>query len=203
LDNADRYQRAIALIDAANAADPRIDEGPEGERCPRELLYARRMSAMLDRLAPGAGEDVRLAVRAQHVLRWKHPREDYPMDREGYLRWRTALYAFHADTAARLLGEAGYDEATIERVKRAVGKRGRNVHAETQLVEDVACLVFFEHYLEAFAAGKRGYDEAKWTGIVRRTWAKMSPAARAFALSGRLRLPEPLAALVRSAVAGA
>ena len=27
---------------------------------------------------------------------------DYPMDRKGYLRWRTTLYAFHAEKASEL-----------------------------------------------------------------------------------------------------
>jgi hypothetical protein len=133
------------------------------------------MSEMLERYAPDASEAVRLAVRAQHVQRWKSPREAYPMDRAGYLRWRTGLYAFHAETAGRLLREAGYDEATVARVEEAVGKRHRESSAETQLVEDVTDLVFIEHYMLAFATKKADYPEEKWLDIVRKTWRKMSP----------------------------
>ncbi len=97
----ERFARAISLFDGANSEDPRLDQDG-GEAVPRELLYARRMSEMLERYAPEAPETVKLAVRAQHIQRWKTPRESYPMDRAGYMQWRTGLYAFHAETAARL-----------------------------------------------------------------------------------------------------
>ena len=42
----------------------------------------------------------------------------------------------------------------------------------------------------AFAQSKPDYDEAKWLEIIRRTWGKMSKNAQAFALSGKIRLPE-------------
>lgn len=200
-EDAGRFERAVALFDAANAQDPRHDAGADGEPCPRELLYARRMTDMIERFAPHASEAAKLAVRAQHIERWRTPRESYPMDRAGYLQWRTALYTFHADTAGRLMQQAGYDAQTIEQVKKAIGKRGRKVNPETQLVEDIASLVFIEHYLLDFAAGKPDYSEEKWLGIVRKTWDKMSRDAHAFALSGKLRLPEPLAPLIRKAVA--
>jgi hypothetical protein len=198
-----RFARAIALFDAANAQDPRSDSGPDGEPCPRELLYARRMTDMVERFAPQASEAVKLAVRAQHIERWRTPRESYPMDREGYLRWRTSLYTFHADTAARLMQQAGYDSDTIERVKKAIGKRGRKVNPETQLVEDVASLVFIEHYMLGFTGTKPDYSDEKWLDIIGKTWDKMSPQAHAFALSGELRLPEPVAPLIAKAVARA
>ena len=198
-----RFERAIALFDAANAEDPRPDSGPDGQPVPRELLYARRMSEMLGRYAPDASEAVQLAVRAQHIQRWKTPRSNYPMDRNGYLQWRTGLYKFHADTAGQLMKQAGYDDAMIERVKTAVGKKGLKVNPETQLLEDVTDLVFIEHYMLEFAGQKPDYSEEKWLDIVRKTWKKMSDAAHAFALSGKLRLPEPLVPLITKAITGA
>jgi Domain of unknown function (DUF4202) len=198
-----RFERAIALFDAANAKDPRLDRGPEGASVPRELLYARRMSEMLDRFAPDAAEAVRLAVRAQHIERWKSPRDGYPMDRNGYLQWRTQLYKFHAETAGRLMKEAGYDDQSIERVKAAVGKKGLKVNPDTQLLEDVVDLVFIEHYMLGFAGQKPEYGEDKWLDIVRKTWKKMSDAAQAFALGGNIKLPEPLVPLITKAISGA
>ena len=191
----DRFSRVIALFDAANAEDPNLDEGR-----PKELLYAQRMSAMLARFAPEAPESVQLAVRAQHIQRWKTPRSSYPMDRQGYLQWRTGLYKFHAETAGRIMRECGYDEATIERVKNSVGKKGLKVNAETQLLEDVTDLVFIEHYLTGFAAQHPEYDEAKWIEIIRKTWQKMSQAAREFVLAGKVSLPEALVPLILKAV---
>ena len=101
------FDKAIALIDDANREDPNrvmVD----GREWPKELLYSHRMSEMLQRFAPDADDAVKLAIRAQHVQRWKSPRSDYPMDRIGYLKWRTDLYKFHAETAGKLLAEAGY-----------------------------------------------------------------------------------------------
>jgi len=194
IENQERFSRAMALFDAANANDPNMDEGQ-----PKELLYGQRMSDMIGRFAPAASEAAQLAVRAQHIQRWTVPRNTYPMTKEGYHAWRTGLYTFHANTAGELMRQAGYDDAMIERVKKAVGKRGIKVNPDTQLLEDIANLVFIEHYMQPFALSKPEYDEAKWMEIIRRTWGKMSKNAQAFALSGRIRLPEPLVPLITRA----
>jgi hypothetical protein len=197
IENPERFNKAMALFDAANAEDPNQDQGQ-----PKELLYAQRMTEMLERFAPNASEDAQLAVRAQHIRRWTVPRNSYPMTKEGYYAWRTGLYKFHADTAGELMRQAGYDDAMIERVKKAVGKRALKVNPDTQLLEDTANLVFIEHYMLAFAAGKPDYDEEKWLEIIRKTWKKMSDAAHEFALSGKLKLPEPLVPLITKAISG-
>ncbi|WP_324779341.1 DUF4202 domain-containing protein [Thiobacillus sedimenti] len=197
IENRERFERTLALFDAANAEDPNLDEGQ-----PKELLYGRRMSEMLARFAPDASEAAQLAVRAQHIRRWTVPRSSYPMNKEGYHAWRTGLYTFHADTAGELMRQAGYDEAMIERVKKAVGKRGIKVNPDSQMLEDTANLVFIEHYMLAFAQSKPEYDEEKWLQIIRRTWGKMSKSAQDFALAGRIRLPEPLVPLITKAVSG-
>ncbi len=198
--NLERYARAVELFDAANREDPNL-ETQAGRRYPKELLYAQRMSEMLERFAPDASEAVRLAVRSQHIQRWKIPRKDYPMTPQGYQLWRTTLYRFHADTAGRLMKEAGYDDEMIERVQKVVGKRGLKVNPETQMMEDVVDLVFIEHYLAAFAAQHPEYDEAKWLDILRKTWKKMSPAGHEAALS-KIKLPAHLVPLIQKAVGG-
>lgn len=189
-------ERAYALIDATNAEDPHRDQG-----VPKELLYGRRMTEMLTRYRPDAAETVWLAVRAQHVRRWEVPRSAYPMDKVGYHQWRSGLYRFHAELAGRLVREAGYDEETAARVMLAVGKKQLRENPESQLVEDVASLVFLEHYMADFATGKPDYTEEKWLGIIAKTWKKMSSQARAFALSGNMVLPEHLLPLIRKALA--
>ena len=89
----DRFTAAIALIDAANAQDPHG----------RELLYSQRMTQMLDAFEPDAPQVVRIAARAQHIRRWKIPRDRYPADRMGYLKCRSDLGAFHADVTGKIL----------------------------------------------------------------------------------------------------
>lgn len=195
------FEQAIALIDAANSEDPN-KETAEGKEWPKELLYSHRMSDILQRYTPEADEAQRLAIHAQHIQRWKSPRSNYPMDRNGYLQWRTHLYKFHAETAAALLAQAGYGEDVIERMKLAVGKKAVKVNRDTQLLEDVAGLTFIEHYMLDFASKHPEYDEAKWIDIIRKTWKKMSERAHQFALSGGIKLPEPLVPLIQKAVAG-
>jgi hypothetical protein len=194
-----KYDIAIELIDSANSEDPN-QEVSEGTSWPKELLYSRRMSEMQQRYAPDADDAMKLALRAQHIQRWKSPRSDYPMDRKGYHQWRTGLYTFHAETVAALLEKAGYDDEFIERVKLAVSKKSLKTNLDTQLLEDVTALVFIEHYMLEFAGKHPEYDEEKWLSIINRTWNKMSDHAHQFALTGNIRLPEPLIPLIQKAV---
>ncbi len=195
------YQAAIAAFDQANGEDPN-QEQHQHQAVPKELLYSQRMGEMQERYAPEASEAVKLAVRAQHIQRWKIARSEFPMDRQGYLQWRTKLYKFHAGTAGELMRQAGCDEDMIERVMTIVSKKGLKVNPETQLMEDVGDLVFLEHYMQDFAAKHPEYSEEKWLQIIDKTWQKMSPRAREFALSGRIRLPEALVPLILKAVQG-
>jgi Domain of unknown function (DUF4202) len=192
-----RLTHAIELFDAANAKDPNADID-DGKSIPKELLYAQRMSAMLQRFAPQADETVCLAVRAQHIERWKIPRGNYPMNRAGYYEWRTTLYGFHADRAGELMREAGYDDATIARVASML-KKENLAEAATQMMEDVVALVFLESYIADFAAQHADYDEARWRVIIAKTWRKMSLRGQAFALSG-IQLPHALAPLIKKAI---
>jgi len=160
-EESEQFRSAIARFDAANAEDP------DGE----ELVYAQRMSEWLEKFAPGASESLRLAARSQHIRRWEIPRNRYPMDRAGYHRWRNELAAFHAKTAGEILRGVGYDDATVGRVQSLLKKERLKEDPEAQLLEDVICLVFLEHYLPEFAAK---HEEEKVIGILRKTWRKMS-----------------------------
>lgn len=195
------YETALSLIDAANSADPNRVSA-DGKERPKELLYSERMSDMLRRFAPDADDAMKLAIRAQHIERWKSPRNAYPMDRIGYLKWRKDLYKIQANTAAALLQQAGYDDETIERVRNSVAKKNIKGNPDTQLLEDVTDLVFMEHYMLEFVGKHPDYSEEKWIEIIQKTWNKMSDSAHQFALSGSVRLPESLVPLIQKAVAG-
>lgn len=174
----DRFERAVAAIDAANADDPnRIVIG--GVEQPKESAHAVLATAWLERLQPDAGEALRLAVRAHHLKRWAIPRAAYPDGRAGYLRWRTALKQLHAVEAGRILREVGYEDATVERVQDIVRKRGLGTDPEVQVLEDVVCLVFLETQLHDLAA-KLAPDHI--VEVVRKTLPKMSDEAKALAL---------------------
>ncbi len=190
-----KLEQALERFDAMNAEDPNT-ETVDGEERPKELVYGRRMSERLAVFAPGAPETVKLAVRAQHLRRWLLPRSDFPMDRAGYLTWRTRCAKMHADLAAGVLEEVGYEPDTVARVKKILTKRGLKSDPEVQLLEDTACLVFLEHYAAEFA-GK--HPEEKVIDIVQKTWKKMSDAGHAAAL--QLPLDPGVKAVVEEALA--
>ncbi len=194
-----KYQAAIGAFDKVNSEDPNKDIFA-GREYPKELLYAQRMSEMQERYAPEASEAVKLAVRAQHIQRWKIPRSDYPMNKPGYMLWRTTLYKFHAETTGSIMQEVGYDEEMVNRVKAIVGKKNLKTNPETQMMEDVVDLVFLEYYMSGFADQHPEYDEAKWILIIKKTWNKMSQRAHDFALAGKIKLPESLVPLILKAV---
>lgn len=193
------YDKAVALIDDANREDPNRVSA-DGREWPKELLYSERMSDMLERYHPDADNAMKLAIRAQHIERWKSPRNAYPMDRIGYLKWRKDLYKIQANTAADLLQQAGYGDDETTRVRNAVAKKNIKGNPDTQLLEDVTDLVFMEHYMLEFVGKHPDYSEEKWIGIVQKTWHKMSTNAQEFALSGKVRLPESLVPLIQKAV---
>jgi hypothetical protein len=197
--NLPSYEQARALIDAANSADPN-QVTADGRDWPKELLYSERMSDMLDRFRPEADDAMKLAIRAQHIERWKSPRNTYPMDRIGYLTWRKDLYKIQARRAAELMQQAGYDAVQVERASNAVAKKNIKGNPDTQLLEDVTDLVFLEYYMLEFVGKHPDYSDEKWIEIIQKTWNKMSVAAHEFALSGKVKLPESLLPLITQAV---
>jgi hypothetical protein len=191
----DRFRAAIAAIDAVNAEDPSTE--PDGAlTAPSALLYGRRMSAWLLRLAPDASEELRLAARAQHIGRWKMPRATYPEGRDGYLAWRVALAQFHAATAGQILADLGYGPDSIARVGGLLQKKQLKRDGDVQTLEDAACLVFLETQFPAFAAK---HPDEKVIDILQKTAAKMS----AQGLAEATRLAEHLPAESRALIARA
>ena len=168
----DRFARAIAAIDAANADDPNTLE-VRGVVRPKELAHAELMTEWVHRLNPDPSEAQMLAARAHHLRRWTSPRASYPEGRSGYLRWRTALKAQHAQEVADILLGAGYDDATVESVQRIVKKVGLGRDADVQVHEDALCLVFLETQLASTVAQ---LGDEHMLDVIQKTAAKMSPA---------------------------
>jgi len=149
--DSNRFDQALSAFDQANSQDPnRITH--KGQEFPKELLYAQRMTEWLTKVAPNASETLQLAARSQHICRWTIPRDSYPMDRKGYLLWRTELKKFHAEKSEEILTACGYNQELIDRVKSLVVKQRLKTDPESQTLEDVVCLVFLEHYFKDFAA---------------------------------------------------
>lgn len=174
-----RFERTLAAFDAANREDPHTEHDEPGNAVPKELLYALRMSAVLTEFAPDASEALQLAARCQHIRRWTVPREDYPMDRKGYLQWRTYLKKFHGEQATEIMQAQGYDSVTTKKVVALLNKKNLKRDAEMQTLEDVICLVFLRFYLADFM---KKHPEEKIVSIIAKTWKKMSEAGHAAAL---------------------
>jgi hypothetical protein len=191
-----RFERAIARFDEENSHDPN-SETVDGKPQPRELAYAKRLTGWVHKLAPEASEVLQLAARCQHICRWAIPRDKYPMDKPGYLKWRAELKNFHAAKAGAILREVGYDEETVRKVQDLNLKKNFPKDPECRVLEDALCLVFLEHQ---FAGLAERFDEAKMINAVQKTWIKMSPRGREEAL--RIPMSEQALALVAKALQG-
>ena len=179
-----RLQTAFAAIDQANSADPNQSDGQ-----PVELLYGQRMTEEQLALYPDASEPLRIACRGQHIERWTLPRHDFPMDRPGYLAWRTEQGRRHASRVAAIMRDAGYPEPDIEHAEKMLMKQGIKRDGDVQALEDVACFTFIRWYMGPFSQTR---DPDEMLRIVEKTARKMSPMARARAL-GEFAIPEPFA----------
>ena len=168
------FDAAIRRFDAENSRDPNVENGQ-----PRELLYAQRLTDWVLKLCPDAGEALRLAARCQHICRWESPRENYPLTRAGYLKWRADLKKFHAQKSGEILRKIGYADETIHRVQDLNLKKNFPADSEVRVLEDALCLVFLEFQLTALAAKA---DDEKMINALRKSWEKMTEAARAEAL---------------------
>jgi hypothetical protein len=192
--NPARYEAAITRFDQENSRDTH-HETADGQSHPRELLYARRLTAWVLKLCPAAAEELRLAARCQHLCRWEIPRATYPMTRPGYLQWRADLKRFHAEKAGEILREVGYTEDFIASVQKLNLKKDFPNNPDGRVLEDALCLVFLEFQL-ADLADKT--DDDKVINALQKSWKKMTPAAHAAAL--KLNYPPREADLIRRAL---
>lgn len=183
-----RLQKAFDAIDSANSADPNHQDGQ-----PKELLYGQRMTAEQRLLYPDASEALQIACRGQHIERWQLARDAYPMDRPGYLAWRTEQGRRHAARVAAIMRDAGYSDDDIAQAEKMLTKQGIKRDDDVQALEDTACFTFIRWYLGPFAETR---DPDELHRIVEKTARKMSTMGRARALT-EFSIPEPFAAAFR------
>lgn len=216
------YEKALHQVDQAHSEDPRRIPYPnssqpislqqqqdeiqetQNETIPYELHYATKMTQYLDKRQPNASELLRLAIRAQHLRRWEVPRDSYPMTKIGYHSWRNHLAKRQAELVVEICVKSGYTQDEAERVGALVRKEGlkRNPgeESETQVLEDVACLVFLDDQFEDFEKGIK--DEEKVITILRKTWVKMSSKGHEMAIELSEEMSERARGLVQKALGG-
>ncbi len=181
----ERLERVLRDIDAYNERDPQHREQP----------YSVRLTHWVLQLQPSASEILRIAARGQHIGRWTVPRDSYPMDRGGYLRWREGLKRFHAMTVGEIMEKHGYGAEDVQQARQVILKKNIQGDADTQTLEDALCLIFLESQFEEL---KRKTADAKMVDIIRKTWRKMSPQGQRLALA--LDLPPEHRTLIESAL---
>ena len=189
-----RFETALAIIDKKNAEDTNFYLVTE-QKYPKELLYSQRMTRTLLQFEPNASKALQIAARAQHVCRWKIQRNEYPMDRVGYLKWRETLKKMHANITGEILQQVGFDEQFVDRVRNIILKKLIKKNEESQILEDTTCLVFLDYYFEEFTAK---HTDEKVIDILKKTWIKMSDKGHAAAL--QLPFSEKSLALVQQAI---
>ena len=189
----DRYDSAVAAIDAANAADPTIVE-VRGQPVALALVHGQLAAEWIEKLVDEPDETLTLAARAHHLRRWELQRDTYPIGRAGYLRWRRDQKVRHATDVAAILAEYGYEPAEIDQVQRLI--RRESVDG-AQAVEDAACLVFIETQLASIA---ERMDHDLLIDVIRKTARKMSD--RGLGLVATIPLGEAEQALLKQALGG-
>lgn len=174
----DVIEQAIAMIDEINQQDPK-HEHDAGQSYPAALLYGQRMSHRLSLFYKAPPISLQIAVRAQHIKRWTVPRDTHPLGRAGYLAWRKSLSVMHANEAMSIAQQVGCDEQTVQTIGKMLRKEQIKRDPLVQSLEDVACLVFLEHYFADFC---QKHTAEKIISIVQKTWKKMSQQGQEAAL---------------------
>ena len=189
-----RVNTLFSIIDNVNSEDPNkviINDQTQA----KELIYGQQMTACLEKYWPQANELLQIAVRAQHIKRWHLKRDEFEMGKKGYFSWRIALGKFHAQLTQDLMLENEYSLIEAEQTAAIIRKEKLKTNSDSQTLEDVACLVFLQHYFDEFAVK---HSEEKIIRILQKTWGKMSEKGQSIALT--LTLPIHLSQLVEKAL---
>lgn len=180
---------------------------------PAELLYGIRMSITLDNFLKETHTNgstpngsitlytnpaVFIACRAQHIGRWKVPRSSFPDGKQGYFNWRKSMYQYHADLTKNIMKSHGFDDETTATAENMIMKKNIKGDIYSQLLEDIACLVFLKSYFSGFLVKFNHFQDEKVVGIVKKTWEKMSDDAHNEAL--KLPLNEEELTIVKKAL---
>ncbi len=184
---------SLEAIDQANADDPNQIDGQ-----PRAQLEGQLATEWVAQLAGNPNDALVLAARAHHLRRWVVPRADYPEGRAGYLKWRKDQKVRHGLEIAEIMQANGYGDEAIARTADLLERKGLGTDVDTQVLEDVACLVFLE---TQYQSTLDRLDHDQMVNVVAKTLQKMSP--RAIKLAGTIPLSEAGAALLDEAIAAA
>lgn len=170
---------AFEQFDAYNQHDPHTFTW-DAVTYPQEYFLALKLYDWVIKLEPDASEELLLASRSQHIGRWEIPRSSYPDGREAYLKWRKDLAQLHAEKAAEIMGNVGYGEEQMARVRQIMLKQKIKADKEVQTMENALCLVFLEFQYDAFYPK---HPAETVVNILRKSLLKMDAHGHEFALA--------------------
>jgi hypothetical protein len=165
-----QYKTAIDLIDKVHNQDPTSDT-IDGVKIKAELLYSNRMLSVLEKVAPDASLELKLAAKCQHISRWSIPRATFSMDKKGYYQWRAAIMEHQLSVTTSVLKQAEINDQRIEIIVDALKNKADKTNLNASIIEDTACLTFIKWYLVPFAGQ---FDAVKAKIILQKTAGKMS-----------------------------
>jgi hypothetical protein len=174
-----KLSAAFEQFDAYNQKDPNTFTW-ENISYPQEYFLAIELYNWVNKLDPDASEELLLASRSQHIGRWEIPRNTYPEGREAYLKWRKDLAQYHAEKAAAIMENVGYDPEQIARTRQILLKQKIKVDHDVQTIENALCLVFLQFQYEDFHPK---YEADKVINILKKSLLKMDAHGHQFALT--------------------
>jgi hypothetical protein len=174
-----KLSAAFEQFDAYNQKDPNTFTWG-GKSYPQEYFLAIELYNWVNKLDPDASEELLLASRSQHIGRWEIPRNTYPEGREAYLKWRKDLALYHAEKAAAIMENVGYDPEQIARARQILLKQKIKVDHDVQTMENALCLVFLQFQYEDFHPK---YEADKVINILKKSLLKMDAHGHQFALT--------------------
>jgi hypothetical protein len=186
----------MADEDRFKLADDRFAEIHRKDPRGHAATYHETLASWVDRLAPDSSVALRLAARSQHIGRYEMPRSAFPDGAAGYKKWRSECARRHAEIAAQILRDVGFEDATAARVGELIMKKGFKTDPESQTLQDAVCLTFLELELEPFATK---HDDEKVLDILRKTLKKMSAEGQEAATKLARGLPLRLTSLLARA----
>lgn len=186
-----QFQKACQIINGMhNSEGQKLNEKFSGT----ELIYSNRMVERLLWYKPDASKYLILAAMCHHLKRWEIGRSEFTMDKQGYFMWRRQVAKHQLSLAESALMAAGLDDKKIAEVTNCLRKENLKKLDDAQAIEDVACMVFVQYYLEDFA---QPHATEKVVDILHKTMLKMSP--KAISMVGLLELSEPVRIYVSKA----
>lgn len=165
-----KYSELTVAIDKLHSEDS-VMENVDGNLLPAELVYSKRMLQILETVFPGSDNLLKISAQCQHLKRWMIVRTDFPMDRQGYHKWRRVVMNYQLDETGKLLYAYSVSETDINKILDSLKNQGAKGNSDSQVIEDTACLVFLKWYLKPFADK---HEPDKVLDILRKTLRKVS-----------------------------